>query len=68
MKKVGITIDDWKETKFVKELHAQGFQNLTVSKFSKGVKLISVHVEEDKIETVRRLCVKLQSTIRRGDN
>jgi hypothetical protein len=68
MKKVGITIDDWKETAFVKELHAQGFTDMTISKMPHKCKLISVHVEPDKVETVRRLCVKLQHTIKRGDN
>jgi hypothetical protein len=68
MKKVSIAIDDWKETQFIKAFKEAGFPDMTITKLPHKCKLIAIHIEPDKVETVRRLCVKLQHTIRRGDN
>lgn len=72
MKKIGITVDDWKVKHFEKELKACGFERIEVTSLgsvAKGTTLLAVFCKEEdfktKKEVVRRMCVKLEHTLKR---
>jgi phosphosulfolactate synthase (CoM biosynthesis protein A) len=71
-KKIGITVDDWKVKHFEKELKERGFETVEVTSLSalaSGTSLLAVYCTEEeytaKKEVVRRVCVKMETTLKR---
>jgi nitrogen regulatory protein PII len=67
-KKVGIVVDNYKVDTFKKELEKKGYTDVSTYPFVKKTTQIHVIVNDADVETVRRLCVKLEHTIKRGMN
>lgn len=67
MKKAGIVVDNYKLEKFKRELTAKGYTDFTVSKFTKDTSTIMVHVEDDQVDNITRLCKRLEYHFKRSN-
>lgn len=56
MKRIGITVDNYKVAKFKEELTKAGFPTFTVSSFTQNTFLIKVSVEDSQVNDVRKVC------------
>ena len=59
MKKVGITVDNYKLEKFKNELRGMGWE-LETFPLTKDTTVITIHVEEKEVVEVYKLCKKLE--------
>lgn len=65
--KVGIACDDYKVDKFKQELSKNGFDKVNVTRLMRGTQLITIETTDDKKETLRRLCVKMEHGFKRSN-
>jgi hypothetical protein len=67
MKKIAIGADNYKVNRFKKELTKAGFTDFSISPFTPDVSLISVNVEDDKVNEVNKICQKIELHFKRSN-
>lgn len=67
MKKVGIVADNYKVTRFIKELAKKDFTDVEVLIFMDDVSNIKVNVPDDKINDVAKICKEVELHFKRAN-
>lgn len=60
IKTAGIAIEDYKQKTYESELRSLGINNFKTLRYSKGIKLIKVKIDEMRIKEVHELCNRLE--------